>query len=80
MMFFTDYIESFDNQYLIGWSMVACISFNALINIVIVLGFGGKSVYLICLKVYRILDNMHENWCLRMLRFFQRIGIVQNCP
>lgn len=60
--------------------MVACIAFNALVNIVIALGLGGKTVYLICLKVYRILDNMHNNWCLRVLRFLQKVGIVQTPP
>jgi len=58
MMCYTDYVVRVDTQWLVGWSMIICISFNALVNIIIILGSGGKSIYLLCIKCYRIV-NFH---------------------
>ena len=58
MMCFTDFIPEMETQWKVGWSMIGCISFNALINVSIILATGGKSIYLIGLKFYRIL-NFH---------------------
>lgn len=60
MMCFTDFILEMETQWLVGWSMIACISFNALVNIIIILAAGGKSIYLIGLKYYRILSFYFE--------------------
>jgi hypothetical protein len=57
MMMFTDFVPDLNMQYQNGWVMVMLICFNALCNILIVLWFGGKSIYLIIIKYYNIVEH-----------------------
>ena len=67
-MLFTDFIPNADTQFLVGWSMVYCICFNGLINIMIVLGFGGKILSLVCVKYYNKFDHLFEKGCSKMFQ------------
>jgi len=79
MMCYTDFVLDPDTQWLVGWSMIVCICLNALVNIVIVLGVGGKLIYLVCLKYYLIFDRHHDNCCVRLLKLFG-INPAENGP
>ena len=67
-MLFTDFISNAETKFLVGWSMVYCICFNALINIMIVLGFGGKILFLICAKYYNLFDHLFEKGCSKIFK------------
>ena len=53
MMFFTDYIHEIEMQTYMGWYMISSIVFNGVVNILIVMWFGGKSIVLVIIKYYR---------------------------
>lgn len=60
MMFFTQFVPDPRNQSIVGWSMIICICFNALCNVLVVLWFAGRSLYLICTKYYNILEDKYD--------------------
>ena len=53
MMFFTDYIPEIEMQTYMGWYMISSIVLNGVVNVIIILWFGGRSIYLLLLKYYR---------------------------
>jgi hypothetical protein len=55
MMLFTQYVSDLNTQYTIGWSMIIIICLNAAVNVLIVLFFAGKAIYLIIIKYYNII-------------------------
>jgi len=71
MMCFTDFVLDQDTQWLVGWSLILSIGFNAFVNIIIVLGTGGKTVYLVCFKFYRIIDRFYDNFCVNTIQLFE---------
>ena len=50
--------------------MIACILLNAVVNILVVLFMGGKLIFLIILKYYKLLDRSHDNLCQWLLKKF----------
>ena len=53
MMFFTEYIPEIEMQTYMGWYMISSIVANGVVNILIVMWFGGKSIVLVVIKYYR---------------------------
>ena len=70
IMCYTDFVVSSDMQWLVGWSMILCICLNAFVNISIVLGLGGKLIYLVCYKYYKRYDRCEDNFCVRAIKCF----------
>lgn len=54
MMCFTDYIPDIETQSIMGWQMIGTIVLNCAINVTIIVSIGGKGVYLIIKKYYRL--------------------------
>ena len=57
MMLFTDFVPEIETQVSIGWQMIAIIVLGGIVNIVGILLFGGKKVYLIYQKYYKLLKH-----------------------
>lgn len=57
MMCFTDLVGTLEAQSTMGWVMIVTIVLNSLINISIVLYVGGKGLYLIFVKYYRLVKH-----------------------
>jgi hypothetical protein len=53
MMCFTDLVQTLEAQNVMGWSMIATIVCNCLVNIVLICGAGARGIYLIFLRYYR---------------------------
>ena len=54
MCLFTDFVADQDVKYFYGWSMVACVLINIAVNLLIVIIFGLKSLYMVLKKYSRI--------------------------
>ena len=53
MMTYTDFVGDVDTINTMGWSLIATIVFNCIVNLFIILFVGAKSIYLIGLKYYK---------------------------
>ena len=62
MMFYTDYILEIEMQTYMGWYMISSIVANGVVNILIVMWFGGKSIVLVVIKYYRRAKNKIQQW------------------
>ena len=51
--------------------MILCIIFNASVNIIIVLGIGGKLLGLLCIKNYRLCDHKYDRFCEKLTKLFE---------
>ena len=66
MMMFTDFILDLDLRYQLGWGMITIICLNTFVNMIVILFVGGKQLYLICVKFYRILQRKYNKMnCLK---------------
>ena len=57
MMTFTDLVENIETQSVMGWGMISLIVFNCLVNISVIILVGTKGVYLIAIKIKRIIKH-----------------------
>jgi len=65
-MFYTDWVDKMEDKMLFGWSMIAIIAFNLLINILIVLWIMLKNLRLTAIKLKNLvkyyLTKLNKWW------------------
>ena len=54
MMTFSPYVAEIEMQSFMGWAMIGTIVINSLINVMVIVFIGGRGVYLIVVKYYRL--------------------------
>ena len=55
MITFSLFVLDIESQFMMGWQMVGFIILNSFINVTVIVGIGGKGLYLIVKKYYRLL-------------------------